>query len=165
MQAKIQAHGGTSIFSKVLFGLESAELTPGAMRALDVFHLKCLRKCLKLKTTYIEGANTNQEVFRQASGHLKPGEVIKPLSAIYLERKQKLFCKVAAAEDKDPIRSITFKKQTMQPLDLLNKRVGRPKHKWAQVETRRLWEIIRQTQQRFHDKNLTQAQLSRGIDC
>ena len=29
--------------AKILFGLESAELTTGALRSLDVFQLKCLR--------------------------------------------------------------------------------------------------------------------------
>ena len=32
------------LVAKVLFGLESAELPDTAMKTLDVFHLKCLRK-------------------------------------------------------------------------------------------------------------------------
>ena len=40
------------LFSKILFGLESAELTPSAQSSLDVFHLKCLRKVLKMTTTF-----------------------------------------------------------------------------------------------------------------
>ena len=47
------------LFSKVLFGLESAELQATALEALDAFHLKCLRKILKMKTTFVERNNTN----------------------------------------------------------------------------------------------------------
>ena len=55
------------LFSKILFGLESAELTLGALKALDVFHLKCLRKILKITTTFIERSNTNEKVFQRAN--------------------------------------------------------------------------------------------------
>ena len=53
------------LFAK--FGLESAELQATAMRALDVFHLKCLRKIIKLKTTFVDRTNTNQEVLRRTN--------------------------------------------------------------------------------------------------
>ena len=44
----------TFLFVKILFGLESAELTWSAQNHLDVFHLKCLRKIFKMKTTFID---------------------------------------------------------------------------------------------------------------
>ena len=50
------------LFAKVLYGLESAELPATALKALDVFHLRCLRKILKMTRTYINRANTNEEV-------------------------------------------------------------------------------------------------------
>ena len=48
------------LFAKILFGLESAELTVGALRSLDTFHLKCLRKILNMKTTFVDRASTNE---------------------------------------------------------------------------------------------------------
>ena len=39
------------LYSKILYGLESAELNPTALKALDVFQLKCLRKICLLYTS------------------------------------------------------------------------------------------------------------------
>ena len=72
----------------MLFGLESAELQNSAMKALDTFQLKCVRKILKMKTTYVDRSNTNEEVYRRANAQLREDGRIKPRSAIYLERKQ-----------------------------------------------------------------------------
>ena len=58
------------LFSKILFGLESAELPMTSLKALDVFHLKCLHKLLKLNTTFVNRNNTNAEVLRKANQHL-----------------------------------------------------------------------------------------------
>ena len=81
------------LFAKVLFGMESAELTEVAIQALDVFHLRGLRKILRMKTTFIDRANTNEEVYKRANEHLKEGKHIEPLSAIYLRRKQRFTAK------------------------------------------------------------------------
>ena len=128
------------LYSKVLFGLESAELQTTALKSLDVFQLKCLRKILKMKTTYVERGNTNLEVFKRANEQLKEREKIRALSEIYLERKQKFFCKVATAGNTDPIRTITFQNQWAMPREHLPRRTGRPKHKWANEECKRLWQ-------------------------
>ena len=52
----------TGLFAKILFGLESAELTVHALQAIDAFHLHGLRKIQRIKTTYIGRANKNEEV-------------------------------------------------------------------------------------------------------
>ena len=127
------------LFSKILFGLESAELTLGARRSLDIFHLKCLRKILKIKTTFVERANTNELVLKQANEQLREGENISMLSQIYLERKQKFYCQVALADDNDPIRTVTFQGNTTMPIQHYPRRWGRPKVKWAHTEAKRLW--------------------------
>ena len=128
------------LFSKILFGLESAELTAGALRALDTFHLKCLRKILKMKTTFIERANSNEEVYRRAREALGQGKVIKPLSELFLERKQKFFKQVVVAEEGNPIRDITFVGNSMKPHTHFPRRVGRPRANWARKEGARIWD-------------------------
>ena len=62
------------LYAKILFGLESAELTGTALRTLDAFQQKCLRKILKMKTTFIDRANTNEEVMKRANEQLKERE-------------------------------------------------------------------------------------------
>eukprot|EP00975_Prorocentrum_lima_P008290 1770936-Prorocentrum_lima.AAC.1 len=45
--------------AKVLYGLESLQLTAAQRDKLDVFHLKGLRKILHLQTTFVRRDNTN----------------------------------------------------------------------------------------------------------
>ena len=128
------------LFAKILFGLESAELTVGALRSLDTFHMKCLRKILKMKTTFVERTNTNEEVYRRASELLGTNKPIKKLSNIYLERKQRFYCQVAMANQDDPVRLATFRAGTVIPQVHLPRRRGRPKIKWAHTEAKKLWD-------------------------
>ena len=44
-----------------------------AIARLDVFQLKGLRKILRMETTYVNRANTNEEVFRRAKSALLEG--------------------------------------------------------------------------------------------
>ena len=127
------------LYSKILFGLESAELTTGALRILDVFHLKCLRKILKIKTTYVDRANTNAQVYARANAMLKEGETITTLSKVYLTRKQNFYCQVVQAGADNPIRTVTFQRNTTLPIQHLPRRRGRPKVKWAHTEAKKLW--------------------------
>ena len=59
--------------SKVLYGIESANLPDAIQNKLNVFQLKGLRKILGMKTTYIERANTNEQVIRTASAAIRKG--------------------------------------------------------------------------------------------
>ena len=47
---------------------------------------------------------------------------------------------MATAEENDPIRTITFRSQWATPREHLPRRTGRPKHKWANEEGKRLWQ-------------------------
>jgi len=55
------------IKSKTLYGLESAHLKETDLRKLEVFHLKALRKVLKMKTTFVDRADTNKKVYEKAN--------------------------------------------------------------------------------------------------
>ena len=123
----------------MLFGLESAELTIPAQNALDILHLKGLRKILRMKTTFIDRANTNEEVMKRANEQLRGKDKIIALSRMYLERKQKFFCKVTMAEPLDPVRTVTFEPGAIACITHHPRRMGRPKRKWAQVEHHKIW--------------------------
>ena len=55
------------IRSKLMYGLESAQLNEPQLKRLDLFHLKGLRKILRLETTYMNRANTNEEIYKDAN--------------------------------------------------------------------------------------------------
>ena len=128
-----------ALFAKILFGLESAELTLGSLRALDTFHLKCLRKIMKIKTTFVERATTNEEVYRRANEQLKSKDKITKLSNIYLARKQQFYCQVATASIDDPIKRVSFE-PTTKPMTHHPRRIGRPRVKWAHTEAKKIWD-------------------------
>ena len=69
---------------KLVYSLESLELSSGTLRNLNAFQLKGLRRILKIKTTYVERANTNKKVLEQANAIVNPsnttGKHIKPFS-------------------------------------------------------------------------------------
>ena len=60
----------TVIRSKPLYGLESAQLNDSHLAKLDVFQLKGLRKILRMQTTFMNRANTNERVYARANGRL-----------------------------------------------------------------------------------------------
>ena len=60
------------IRSKLVYGLESVMIPSFLMSKLNALQLNGLRKILNMKTTYIDRANTNQEVFRRANSYKNP---------------------------------------------------------------------------------------------
>ena len=59
--------------AKLLYGLESAQLSDTHVAKLNTFQLKGLRKILHMKTTFVERANTNQLVIQKANETLGEG--------------------------------------------------------------------------------------------
>eukprot|EP00959_Pyramimonas_sp_CCMP1952_P362387 7589644-Pyramimonas_sp.AAC.1 len=53
--------------SKLIYGLESVQVNVALKKKIDAFQLKGLRQILKLQTTYVNRANTNEFVFRRAN--------------------------------------------------------------------------------------------------
>ena len=68
----IKIHTAEAVLrAKLLYGLESAQLIPSVLKRIEVFQLKVLRTILKMDTTFINRANTNQVVFGTANKKLK----------------------------------------------------------------------------------------------
>ena len=117
------------------------ELQEGA--ALDIFQLRGLRKILHMKTTFIDRSNTNQEVYKRAQAQLKQGEKIETLSEQYLRRKMVHFCRRVVYEPDNPVRTVTFQGDGIEPRIHHPRRIGRPKKKWANTELEKIWEKIK----------------------
>ena len=94
-QARVPTKWKINVFnavcvSKLLYSLEALQPTEAAASKLDTFQLKGLRKILHMHTTYIDRANTNNEVYRRANLDMGPGaeEIIRPLSDILQEKRR-----------------------------------------------------------------------------
>ena len=60
------------IRSKLVYSLESVELTASLLSKINAFQLKGLRKILHLKTTFIDRDNSNSAVFKKANEAKNP---------------------------------------------------------------------------------------------
>ena len=123
------------IRSKLVYGLESLELTAGNMSHLNAFQLKGLRKILKLKTTYIVRANTNKSVFEKASSIVNPkhvpGKDVRPFSEYIHTQQGKLLAHIVRAPIDDPLHQSTLTAGTHYPYEYDKRRVGRPRNNWT----------------------------------
>ena len=139
--------------AKLLYGLESAQLNPAVVRRLETFQLKVLRKILKMDTTYIDRANTNETVFKNANDkikHEKGDKAKKVVSFIEASRKQKrkrasrIIRKIGSA-----IHKISFSNEKLQKWTHRNRRVGRPRLNWTEETIREIWEHIKESCDEF----------------
>ena len=58
------------VSAKLLYGLDSAQLSTAQQNKLEIFHLKGLRKILRMKTTYVDRSNTNRHIIDQANSKI-----------------------------------------------------------------------------------------------
>ena len=130
------------IRSKLVYSLESLELSSGTLGNLNAFQLKGLRRILKIKTTYVERANTNKKVFEQANAIVNPnnttGKHIKPFSEYIQTQQHKFLAHIVRAQPNDPLRECTLQKNTPYPYEISNRRVGRPRNSWTSRTYERL---------------------------
>ena len=68
--------------SKVIYGLESIQLTESVKNRLDTFQLKGLRKILRMDTTFVNSENTSESVFHAAEQEIQAeGKAYKKLQS------------------------------------------------------------------------------------
>jgi len=155
------------IISKLIYGLETIEPTDGVANMLDVFHLKGLRKILEMKTTYIERANTNERVYKNAQNVQRTknqqkapslqkanawlDRQVRPITEVLQEKKFNLLGHVIRREQNHPLQLVTFDtgrhpsngpaltiKATRGP-----KRRGRPRLSWTHENMSKAWDHIK----------------------
>jgi hypothetical protein len=122
--------------TKLLYGLETVELTKNQHSKLNAFHLRGLRKILKMKTTYIDRTCTNEEVFKRANFTRSRGNYEKPkvqtIKDDLNQRRTKLAKEVLTRTNLDPMRSVSFEHNSAQPYTAGHRRRGRPRNSWLQ---------------------------------
>ena len=84
-----------------------------------------------MKTTYIDRANTNQEVFRRANSYKNPlrqaGKNIRQFEEYINAQQSKLSGHTVRAGDNDPLRQCMLQPGSALPVQLHDRRVGRPR--------------------------------------
>lgn len=125
---------------------------------MDTFQQKIYRSILQIKPTHLDRTHTNKKVLEKVTGIITDEEKnknkpkskkiiqrnierqIKPYSQIYYTAKQTLLENLADTDNNDPTRQITFKRDTIAPLPLPFKRVGRPRSDWLGDTLQHTWD-------------------------
>ena len=135
------------IRSKLLYGLEPAELKQPELNKLDGLQLKGLRKILRLDTTFINRANSNKQVFEIANNQIKEdgyrNKQIRKFSEAYITSKLKCWQEVVSADDNNPIEEATYNPNTFEMWSYGIKRKGRPREGWFKATRLQYWEKVK----------------------
>ena len=101
--------------------METVQLTRAMCKKIDAFQLRGLRKILNMHTTHINRANTNKKVYEEATRIAYPKaddhRTVKPFSVYHADKKASLLGHILRAEDRDPLRQVTFQPGTAYRVD------------------------------------------------
>ena len=109
--------------TKLLYGLHAAWLRKHELAKLDSFHVRCLRKVLRIPHSYISRIS-NAVVLDRAR---RP-----PLSRILLHRQLCLFVQIARQPVDHPVRRAVFQPSSSELRPPAGRRPrGRPRQSWT----------------------------------
>ena len=115
--------------SKLLYRLETIHLTGAMLKKIDAFQVRCLRKILKIPSTFIDRRNSNRVVLQRCTAILYANQgdqrEFELFSQSYVHRKSKLLGHVSRAGPEDPMRQISFQPNNAIRAHYGRKRVGR----------------------------------------
>ena len=108
---------------------------------------------MKMKTTFIDRSNTNEEVYRRANECIKHStpankipKKVKPFAVAYQDSKAKRYTRILKQNNSNPVKQTTFRRNSILPNEPLNRKVGRPKNKWVTEAARHMWNTTKQAQ-------------------
>jgi len=111
------------VLQRLLYCLDTTWLTASALRKLDGFQARCLRKILGIQHAYWSHVS-NASVLQQAQEW--------PLSVVLKHRQLKLFGRIARMSNTSPLRQVTFESSSVEAKVWPGtKRRGRPRDAWA----------------------------------
>lgn len=123
----------TSIIrSKLLYGLESIQLTQTEVSKLNSFQNKTLRRILKKPPTFIDREQTNQRMYDEIKQDY--GCHFEHFGDTWKKMKLKLLGHMLRSSRADPLNQVTFAADGLRPRSIDKRRPGRPKLDWL-VET------------------------------
>ena len=107
---------------------------------------------MRLKKTFLDRANTNAEVYRQANEHIEeeapPGKIpklITPFTTAHKNARIERFNRILNMQNDNPAKQSAFQNQTIKPWVPPCRRVGRPKYHWVTETAKEIWDNIKPT--------------------
>ena len=105
--------------------------------------LKQRRQSRNMETTYINRANTNEEVYRRANAEARTAREnhIRPLSQVLQEKRIKLLGHIIRRPREHPQHQTTFYTRSLIPRTVDKRRVGRPRLSWTHETMKVAWNL------------------------
>ena len=117
--------------SKLLYGLETIQLTGAMLKKIDAFQIRCLKRILRIPSTFTDRQNPNRvvlqrctEILYQNQGDQREFELF---SRSYHRRKSRSLGHVLRSRDEDPMRQVSFQPSSAMRVQYGKKRVARGK--------------------------------------
>ena len=132
------------IKSKLLYGLETIQLTGNEQSRLDAFQMKGYRRILGIPPTHIDRSWTNERVRRELVH--EHNFKYTSFSDTWQKRKVTLLGHIIRSHRYDPLRQVLFEKSTLIPRIELTRRVGRPKGNWLVETYKDAWALCHLTE-------------------
>ena len=116
------------VFNKLVYGLETIQLTRREQDQIDAFQLKMFRRVLKIPPTHIDRSWTNQRVV-DTLWQTQKYKYVK-LSVKWKQKKLTLLGHILRSPHNDPMREILFQPGKNTPRSEHVRRVGKPRANW-----------------------------------
>ena len=137
--------------SKLLYGIESAQLIPSVFKTFETFQIKVLRKILKIDTTYINRVNSNISIFNRINTMMEEeGRNKRVISFVeaYNKIKRKRAIKILNKENSS-IYNVSFENGKLRKWIHKNRRSGRPRMNWTEETINEIWNIVKRNNERY----------------
>ena len=132
------------IRSKVVYGLESARLTPALKNTLVGFQMRGIRRILQKKHPFWDRQNSHAHMIRLANekAHTNTDKQIMLLTEYILDSSCKLLGHIIRATNSDPLRQPTLRPGSARPHVPEVRRVGRPRTHWVESTMEHVWDTL-----------------------
>lgn len=142
------------IRSKLLYGLETVQLTETQEKKIDAFQMRGLRQIMKNTHTYYNREHTNKHILEEASKSAYPNKdrQINIFSQICEKRKIKLMGHNLRTANNDPLREVTFEDSTAERRkDYGIRRQERAKLNWIKDTKNEIWYTVLKERENFEE--------------
>ena len=108
------------------------------------------------ESTYINRANTNEEVYRRANAKARTDREnpIRPLSQVLQEKRIKLLGHIIRRPREHPQHQTTFYTRSLIPRTVGKRRVGRPLLSWTHETMKVAWNLSQGYPLNFQDREM-----------
>lgn len=136
--------------AKLVYGLETTQLTASREKQLDAFQVRAFRRMMQVPSIFIDRTKTNQWVIQRAEELIshdrkKPWKFLR-ISEQIRSRKVALLGHVIRAGPLDPIYGTVFSDEHLRNLTPLWRRSGRPRIPWPTSVKEYAWKCFSEEQ-------------------